>query len=56
VTGAKAQKRAQQVGIALSVLLVLVGLYTVYAFVASSRNSSVIRHGTSKKPPRNKAE
>jgi succinate dehydrogenase / fumarate reductase cytochrome b subunit len=34
VTGAKAQKRAQQVGIALSVLLVLVGLYTVYAFVA----------------------
>jgi succinate dehydrogenase / fumarate reductase, cytochrome b subunit len=34
VTGAKAQKRAQAAGIALSVLLVLVGLFTIYAFVA----------------------
>jgi succinate dehydrogenase / fumarate reductase cytochrome b subunit len=33
VTGAKAQKRAQQAGIALSVLLMLVGLFTIYAFV-----------------------
>jgi succinate dehydrogenase / fumarate reductase cytochrome b subunit len=34
VTGAKAQKRAQAVGIAISALLVLVGLFTIYAFVA----------------------
>jgi succinate dehydrogenase / fumarate reductase, cytochrome b subunit len=34
VTGAKAQKRAQAIGIALSALLVVVGLLTIYAFVA----------------------
>lgn len=34
VTGAKAQKRAQAAGIALSVLLVVLGLFTIYAFVA----------------------
>ncbi len=33
VTGAKAQKRAQAAGIALSAILVLVGLLTIYAFV-----------------------
>ncbi len=34
VTGDKARKRAQGVGIALSVLLVLAGIITIYAFVA----------------------
>ena len=34
VTGAKAQRRAQAAGIALSVLLMLVGLATIYAFAA----------------------
>ena len=34
VTGDKARKRAQGVGIALSVLLVLAGIMSVYAFVA----------------------
>ena len=34
VTGAKAQKRAQSGGIAVSVLLVLVGRFTIYAFTA----------------------
>lgn len=34
VTGAKAQKRAQVAGVALSVLLVLAGFASVYAFVA----------------------
>jgi succinate dehydrogenase / fumarate reductase cytochrome b subunit len=34
VTGAKAQKRAQQAGIALSALLIVLGLFTIYAFVA----------------------
>jgi len=34
VTGAKAQKRAQVAGIGLSVLLMIVGLFTIYAFVA----------------------
>ena len=34
VTGAKAQKRAQSAGIVLSILLVLVGLFTIYAFTA----------------------
>ena len=33
VTGAKAQKRAQMAGIALSALLTIVGLFTIYAFV-----------------------
>jgi len=34
ITGAKAQKRAQKAGIALSALLVLLGLLTIYAFAA----------------------
>jgi succinate dehydrogenase / fumarate reductase cytochrome b subunit len=34
VTGAKAQKRAQAIGIAISAVLVLAGLLTIYAFVA----------------------
>lgn len=34
VTGAKAQKRAQAAGIALSALLVIAGLLSIYAFVA----------------------
>jgi succinate dehydrogenase / fumarate reductase cytochrome b subunit len=34
VTGDKAQKRAQSVGVALSVLLMVMGLASVYAFVA----------------------
>jgi succinate dehydrogenase / fumarate reductase, cytochrome b subunit len=34
VTGAKAQKRAQTAGIALSILLVVIGLFSIYAFVA----------------------
>jgi len=33
VTGAKAQKRVQSAGVALSILLMLVGLSTLYAFV-----------------------
>ncbi len=35
VTGKKAQKRAQAAGIALSILLMLMGLATVYAFVTA---------------------
>jgi succinate dehydrogenase / fumarate reductase cytochrome b subunit len=34
VTGTKAQKRAQVAGVALSALLTLAGLFTIYAFVA----------------------
>jgi succinate dehydrogenase / fumarate reductase cytochrome b subunit len=34
VTGAKAQKRMQAIGIGLSAVLVLAGLATIYAFVA----------------------
>jgi succinate dehydrogenase / fumarate reductase cytochrome b subunit len=34
VTGAKAQKRAQTAGIALALLLTLIGLFTLYAFAA----------------------
>jgi succinate dehydrogenase / fumarate reductase cytochrome b subunit len=34
VTGTKALKRAQAAGIALSILLVLLGLITIYAFVS----------------------
>ena len=34
VTGAKAQKRMQAVGIAVSALLIVMGLFTIYGFVA----------------------
>jgi len=34
VTGVKAQKRAQALGIAISAVLVLAGLFTIYAFAA----------------------
>ncbi len=54
VTGAKAQKRAQLAGVGISILLIIIGLSTIYAFVAKfptqQRNPAWDQHTESAAP------